>query len=184
MDITNQKIGMVYWQPVKYNSDRKLSDIVKLCYHHTACCQYYDTVYELDKAIDIINRDHSVRLHTSTNGYGNHVAYHAVIGINGEIIHTRPLDQFWRHCANLDVNKHSVWLVYVGNGNIQAPTDKQYKSMAEYIRWIRSQVGHVALYPHFSMKATACPGRLFDHKKLYNYVKDSDHYDPNNPSRF
>lgn len=171
--ISKHKIGLVYGKPQAYTKDRQIKNIVKLCYHHTACCINYDTNVELEQALAIINRDHSVRLHTSKNWYWNHIAYHCVIGINGEIVHTRPLDQYGRHCANLQVNKESVGIVYVGNGNITEPTEAQYRSMWEYVKWIRSQT-NVSLYPHFQYRATACPGNKFNHNKFYSYCKSFD----------
>lgn len=65
-----------------------MRDIEFIVIHHTAVDQSH-----LPTLLTSINNNHRQRLHPQPNGFGNHIAYHYIIDINGVVEHTRPLTE-------------------------------------------------------------------------------------------
>ncbi|MCR8658974.1 peptidoglycan recognition protein family protein [Paenibacillus endoradicis] len=143
----------------KYNI-RKASDIRSLAIHHSLTLSGSAQAF--------------ATYHVNTNGWPG-IAYTYVIDKNGTINQCLDHTTIGYHVGNS--NKHALGICMVGDFRTQIPTESQYKSVLELVRWLQYQLpnatnvlGH-SQYPGYSWKA--CPVISMDKLRL-NVVKGDD----------
>jgi len=118
--------------------------------------------------------------HTSTPPDGNgwsDIGYHAgveLISSSGlssyEILYGRPWYKQGAHC--LGQNDESLGICFVGNFELDQPTEAQLICGAELIKlWmLLFKIDKSKIYPHKYFSSTDCPGRYFSMDKLLSYL--------------
>ncbi|URN94628.1 MAG: peptidoglycan recognition protein family protein [Candidatus Pristimantibacillus lignocellulolyticus] len=136
----------------KYNT-RKVSDIRSLAIHHSLTLSGSAQAF--------------ATYHVNTNGWPG-IAYTYVIDKDGTINQCLDHSIISYHVGNS--NKHALGICMVGDFRTQKPTDAQYKSVLELVRWLQSQLpnatsvlGH-SQYPGYTWKA--CPVMNMDKFRL------------------
>ncbi|HIW33131.1 MAG TPA: peptidoglycan recognition protein family protein [Candidatus Paenibacillus intestinavium] len=136
----------------KYNT-RKASDIRSLAIHHSLTFSGSAQAF--------------ATYHINTNGWPG-IAYTYVIDKDGTINQCLDHTTVGYHVGNS--NKHALGICLVGDFRNQKPTDAQYKSALELVRWLQLQLpnavevkGH-SQYPGYSWKA--CPVISMDQFRL------------------
>lgn len=137
---------------------RKIDSIV---IHHSATMQP-----NMDKLISSINNNHSQRLHPEENSFGNHIAYHYIINYDGEIRHTRPLDEIGYHASNWEKNSESIGICLSGNFDQEEPTLEHYRSLAKLINELKDRFGELIINQHNEFANKSCPWQNFDFNRL------------------
>jgi len=135
--------------------------IKQIIIHHSASPQSMP----LDNAVALFDRVHKQRLHPTSNWYWLHIAYHYVVSANGDYKKTRPIKEIGYHAGVRKVNIESVWICLVWNFEIETPTTAQYNTVKKLIRELQS-LWDIEVLWHKNVKATACPGKNFDFRKL------------------
>ena len=165
-----------FYIPMIYDRMRTINKIVV---HHTAVTQS-----NMDLLISSINNNHRDRLHPTANWFGNHIAYHYVIWVDGEVRHTRPLDEIWYHASNWPINQTSIGICMSWNFDIESPSTKQYKACFQLISDLKTQFWNLDISGHNEFSSKTCPGLNFSFYELYNalmlfYEKlRRDNYEP------
>ncbi|MCR8656916.1 peptidoglycan recognition protein family protein [Paenibacillus endoradicis] len=143
MQIIDLKGRLPVHKTKKYNS-RKASDIRSLAIHHSLTLSGSAQAF--------------ATYHVNTNGWPG-IAYTYVIDRDGTINQCLDHTTVGYHVGNS--NKHALGICLVGDFRTQQPTDAQYKSALELVKWLQLQLpsavevkGH-SQYPGYSWKA--CP---------------------------
>lgn len=131
--------------------------------HHSAVTQP-----NIELAIKSFNENHKERLHPKPNWFGNHISYHYIIGVDGEIRHVRPLEEVGYHASNLKVNKESIWICFSWNFDEEKPTLKQYSACVKLINELEQKFWKLEIHQHNEYAKKSCPGKNFDFTKLKN----------------
>lgn len=100
------------------------------------------------------------------NGWAG-CGYHFGICSEGNIYRGRPLMAVGAHCRPR--NRDSIGTVLFLNGEIEAPTSKQLKTLEMLHRYLISEFPDIILTYHGKEDATACPGKYVIEK-----LKESD----------
>ena len=106
---------------------------------------------------------------------GKYTMYHRLIWVDGNIAGDRLDTQVWRWAWRKDNcnNVGSYHIAMVWNFQNQQPTDEQYRTLNDIIKWLREKYGDLPIYWHWQLEgeATACPGKMFDYGKIFAYEK-------------
>jgi N-acetyl-anhydromuramyl-L-alanine amidase AmpD len=115
---------------------------------------------------------------------GNHwlgIAYHFVIG-NGEGMADGAVEATFRwseqihgaHAGNSLVNARGIGICLIGDFEKQPPTKAQLRSVTELVQELAAkyQIPRSGLIGHSSVRATACPGRLFPLERIRKLIPE------------
>ncbi len=159
--------------------------IKRIVIHHTVVSNNnVDVVYEA------ISRTHQKRWERWQTAYpdmpsdmmekvatpsGKYTMYHRLIWVDGNVAGDRLDTQVWRWAWRKDNcnNVGSYHIAMVWNFQNQQPTDEQYRTLNDIIKWLREKYGDLPIYWHWQLEgeATACPGKMFDYGKIFAYEK-------------
>lgn len=156
IDIT-KKLRAAAWQ--KSNGKLNLKKVDMLVVHHEA-------VYA-PNSYNTFNRIVADAKYQITKGL-SHYAYHYTIDNVGDVYLCVPEDEVNYHAGNLPVNKNSLAVVLQGNFEVQKPTAKQEKALADLCTYLFTKRPDIpklvksGLKAHreVRLKGTACPGRF------------------------
>lgn len=141
---------------------RKPHEIKKIVMHHSAVEQP-----NLDLAISSFNRNHAERLHPYPNDYGYHISYHYVIGVDGEIRHTRPNNEIGYHAGDWRANVESIGICLSGDMDKRSPYEKQYSAARELIAKLKWEYGDLTVHGHKEFDPSkTCPGNFYQMYKV------------------
>lgn len=128
--------------------------------HHT------DGIQEsAEKAIKKFNQRHKDVLHNKKSCMGYYVAYHYVIGVEGDVVKTRCEYETWNHDPLH--NSESIGIALVGQFNSYAPSEKQYIALQKLIDDIMWRYDSVSVITHRnSDEEHPCPGKMFDFARI------------------
>lgn len=144
---------------------RKTNSIDSIVIHHS-----YTQQPDMDKLVGSIDSSHSKRLHTTPNGFWNHIAYHYIIQYDGEVRHTRPLDEIWYHASDREENKESIGICFSGQFDEEKPTKAQYLSWQKLIKELQERLGSLSVRWHNSFSSKTCPWTNFDLTQLLKII--------------
>lgn len=155
IDITAE-LKKVAW--AKSNGKLNLKNVSLLVVHHEA-------VYA-PKAYNTMERIKADARYQTAKGL-SHYAYHYTIDNVGMIYLCVPENEVNYHAGNLAVNKNSLAVVLQGNFEVQKPTEKQEKALADlcdYLFKSRPDIPKLVkaglkLHKEVRINPTACPGR-------------------------
>jgi len=131
--------------------------IRKIIIHHSAVDQP-----DLGKMYRSINNSHKERLHARPNAFGNHIAYHYIIWIDGQVKHTRPHNSIGYHASNFGVNMSSIGIMLSWNFDAHRPTDSQYRALKELINKLEVEFGKLTIHFHREYAPKTCPWEHFN----------------------
>ena len=148
--------------------------INKIVIHHSLTSRTQD----VKKAISSFNRTHKERLHPETNGCGLHIAYHYIIGNNGEIEKTRPESEVGYHASNIKVNKESIGICFVGDFDKDFPSQKQIESVITLCQDICLRYKITEVEGHRKYAKKSCPGLNISDDFIHSLLKKPEPVDP------
>jgi len=122
----------------------------------------------METLIQSVDQNHKERLHSTPNGFGNHIAYHYIIWVDGELRHTRPLDEVGYHASNRPANQSSVGVCFSWNFDVESPTTDQYQTCFSLIWDLKDQFWNLTINTHNEFANKTCPGLNFSFYELYN----------------
>lgn len=144
--------------------NRPLITVNKIILHHSATPRDLD----FNASINSFNTSHKMRLHPEPNGFGMYIAYHYVIGGNGELKATRPVDEVGYHASNWIANLTSIGICLCGNFDLERPTMAQMKTLRDLIAKIKKErrIKPDAIFGHRKFAPKTCPGKNFTDRMI------------------
>lgn len=140
--------------------------INKIVLHHSATPRDL----EFKNSIISFNNSHQVRLHPKKNSLGYHIAYHYVIGSNGEVLQTRGHNEIGFHASNWLVNCASLGICLTGNFDIEKPSLKQMEALINLFAKLKIK----NIKGHRAYAKKTCPGLNFTDRMIaeatYNMI--------------
>lgn len=131
-------------------------------------------------SVQSIHQEHRQRRDADGNRWLG-IAYHFVIG-NGEGMVDGAVEATFRwreqihgaHSGNSLVNARGIGICLIGDFEKQPPTKAQLRSVAELVQELsaKHQISRSGLIGHSSVRATACPGRLFPLERIRKLIPD------------
>ncbi|MCT4616812.1 MAG: peptidoglycan recognition protein family protein [Candidatus Gracilibacteria bacterium] len=139
---------------------RKIKNIV---IHHSVTPRELN----IETALNSFDNTHKIRLtdkykQTNSGTKYENIAYHYVIGENGEVVNTRLDEKVGYHASNLSINNESLGICLCGNFDKQTPSIEQYKALRNLIKSLQEKYGKLNIYPHNKFANKTCPGKYFD----------------------
>lgn len=134
--------------------------IRKVVVHHSAVKQP-----NINKLITSIERRHKNVLEQKPDRNWSYVAYHYIIGVNGEIKQTRDEASIGYHASNRRVNQESLWIMLSGNFDVGKPSERQLKSLYKLIRRLDRRY-NFTIHFHRDFVNKSCPWKLFEMEML------------------
>ena len=159
-------------QVERWKADVAESDWQYVVLHHSAT----DT-----GSVESIHAEHSRRKDSFGNPWLG-IGYHFVIGngngmSDGEVVATfRWKEQLHgAHSGQEQFNARGIGVCLIGNFELAAPTAKQTQSLRRLLIELcrRHEIEMNRVIGHSSVRATACPGKLFPLQQLRKSVQDS-----------
>ncbi|MCB9949690.1 MAG: N-acetylmuramoyl-L-alanine amidase [Planctomycetaceae bacterium] len=131
-------------------------------------------------SVESIDAAHKQRLDVSGRPWKG-IGYHFLIG-NGNGMPDGSVASTFRwneqiagaHAGAADYNQWGVGICLVGNFEEHRPTPKQIAALERLLTELRDEfgLGKDQILRHGDLKATACPGRLFEVERVTNRIMD------------
>lgn len=138
--------------PFKEYERRNLSEVTHLIVHHTA-----GEFEFLPTGTDEINIRSLGIMHVNLEDSPG-IAFHRIIGGDGVIYKTQPLEHILPHTQGM--HKNSVAVAVIGNYDQQELTAIQALALASCLQEIEVlRQGRVTIAPHSAFRETSCPGK-------------------------
>lgn len=125
----------------------------------------------LEKSIKSFNASHKARLHPKAGKLGYHIAYHYVIGGNGQVKQTRDESEVGFHASNLKENNESIGICLVGNFDVEKPNPVQLYALRDLIKSIKSRIFIKEVVGHRKFANKSCPGKFMSDKMIEEAFK-------------
>lgn len=125
----------------------------------------------LEKSLKSFDANHKLRLHTTKNKLGYHIAYHYVIAGNGAVKQTRAENEIGFHASNLTINKKSIGICLIGNFDVEKPSPEQLYALRDVIRSVKRRFFIKEVYGHRKYAKKSCPGKNMTDKMIQEAFK-------------
>lgn len=98
------------------------------------------------------------------------IGYHFFIKDDGTIM---PTFRWWDMIDGAHAKGHNktIGIVLVGDFTKRPPTAKQQVSLRQLIKWLHVTYGELKIQRHSDVRATECPGRLFNIKEIMKWTE-------------
>lgn len=125
---------------------------------HTAVSLTSHTVEDVDDWHKVRWPGFTSKIFKNTNNEFFHVGYHYVIEWDGTITQTRGNNEEGAHCIGM--NKSSIGICFMGNGDVHLPSPEQVKSFKELYTSLSKEFGlnKYDLEPHRKYANKSCHG--------------------------
>lgn len=132
-------------------------------------------------SVESIHAEHSRRKDSAGRPWLG-IGYHFVIGNGNGMPDGQVVPTFrWReqlhgaHSGHELFNARGVGICLIGNFELKAPTQKQLQSLKQLLKVLcrRQEISLDRVIGHGSVRATACPGRLFPLRDVREAVRKS-----------